>query len=132
MGARWVASRIRHLLQSVDPKHRKGRRLYGQQSRCREAALRSHHSKGRIRGILECYDEDGVCQPIEEEPPPQPSEYRWVNSWWNAKHQLNVIVVKDKQGRARFTVRFEDRLAFTIRTLYAAVAWPIEAEQKAL
>jgi len=80
----------------------------------------------------ECSDEDGVCQPIEQEPPSQPSVFRMVNSWWNAKYQVNIIVVKDKQGRARFTVRFEDRLAFAIRTLDAAVAWPVEAEQKAL
>ena len=28
----------------------------------------------------DCYDEAGVRQPIEEEPPPQPSEYRRVSS----------------------------------------------------
>jgi hypothetical protein len=39
--------------------------------------------------------------------------------------------LKDKQGRARFTVLFEDRLAFTIGTLDVAGAWPVEAEQKA-
>jgi hypothetical protein len=40
-------------------------------------------------------------------------------------------VLKDNEGRARFTVRFEDKLAFTIRTLDAAAVWPLEAEQKA-
>jgi hypothetical protein len=79
----------------------------------------------------ECYDEDGVREVLEEEPAPKPSEYTRVNSWWNERYQLNIIVLKDKQGRARFTVRFEDRLAFTIRTLDAATAWPLEAEQKA-
>jgi hypothetical protein len=79
----------------------------------------------------ECFDEHGVRQAIEEEPPPQPSEYRSVNSWWNAKYQLTIIVVKDERDRARFRVLFEDRLAFTIRTLEAASAWPIEAEQMA-
>jgi hypothetical protein len=79
----------------------------------------------------ECYDEHGVAQPIEEEPPSQPSEYRRVNSWWNAKYQVRVIVLQNKQGRARIGLDPDGRLAFTIRTLDAAVAWPIEAEQKA-
>lgn len=80
----------------------------------------------------ECYDEEGNRHPIEPEPLTQPSEYTAVNSWWNDKYQLAIVVLKDKKGRARFTVRFEDRLAFTIRTLDAAVAWPVEAEQKAV
>jgi hypothetical protein len=79
----------------------------------------------------ECYDAEGVRHAIDEEPPAKPSEYRRVNSWWNDRYQLNIVVVKDKQGRARFSVLFEDRLAFTIRTMDAAVAWPVEAEQKA-
>ena len=79
----------------------------------------------------ECYDEDGVRHTVEEEPAPKPSEYTRVNSWWNDRYQLNIVVLKDKKGRARFTVTFEDRLAFTIRTLDAAEAWPVEAEQKA-
>lgn len=79
----------------------------------------------------ECYDEQGVRHAIEQEPPPQPSEFRRVNSWWNARYQLTVLVVKDKQGRAQARVLFEDRLAFTIRTLDAAAVWPVEAEKKA-
>ncbi len=79
----------------------------------------------------ECYDGDGVRHAVEEEPPPKPSGYRRVNSWWNDRYQLTIIVVKDKVGRARFTVGFENRLAFTLRTLDAAVVWPVEAEQKA-
>jgi hypothetical protein len=79
----------------------------------------------------ECYDENGVRQAIEEEPPPPASEYTRVNSWWNARYQLTIVVLKDKQGRARFSVSADDRLAFTIRTLDAAVVWPVEAEQKA-
>jgi hypothetical protein len=43
----------------------------------------------------------------------------------------NIIVLKDQQGRARCTVGFEHRQAFTSRTLDAAVAWPVEAEQQA-
>jgi hypothetical protein len=79
----------------------------------------------------ECYDENGVRQVIEEPSPPTPSEFRRVNSWWNDRFQLKIVVLKDKQDRARFSVCFESRLAFTIRTLDAAVAWPVEAEQKA-
>jgi hypothetical protein len=79
----------------------------------------------------ECFDEHGMRHVIDDKPAPQPSEYVQVNSWWNSRYQLNILVIKNKQGRARFTIRFEDRLAFTIRTLDAAVAWPIEAEQKA-
>jgi hypothetical protein len=80
----------------------------------------------------ECYDQDGVRQTIEEEPPGRPSEYRRVNCWWNSRYQVTIVVAKDKQGRARFYPEFQSRLAFTIRTMDAAVAWPIEAEQKAL
>jgi len=79
----------------------------------------------------ECYDENGVRQEITEEPPPEPSQFRRINSWWNSRYQLTVIVIKDPRGRARFTISVEDRLAFTIRTLDAAAAWPVEAEQKA-
>jgi hypothetical protein len=80
----------------------------------------------------ECYDEDGARHALEEEPLPTPSEYRRVNCWWNSRYQLNIVVVKNQQGRARFTILVEDRLAFTIRTLEAAAAWPVEAERKAL
>jgi hypothetical protein len=55
-----------------------------------------------------------------------------VNCWWNTRYQVTIVVVKDKQGRARFYPELQSRLAFTIRTMDAAVAWPIEAEQKAL
>jgi hypothetical protein len=79
----------------------------------------------------ECYDGNGVRLPIDEEPPPALSEYVSVNSWWNARYQLNIVVLKDKQGRARFSIKLDDRLAFTFRTLEAAVAWPLEAERRA-
>ena len=79
----------------------------------------------------ECYDEHGIRLPLDEEPSPKPSGYTWINSWWNDRLRLNIIVLKDKQGHARFTVKFEERLGFTIRTLEAAAAWPVEAEQKA-
>jgi hypothetical protein len=79
----------------------------------------------------ECYDEDGVRQEIPDEVPPQPSEFRRVNSWWNARYQATIIVYHDKQGRPRVGVSPVDRLAFTFRTLEAAAVWPIEAEQKA-
>ena len=68
----------------------------------------------------ECYDENGTRHAIAEEPPPEPSEYRRVNSWWNSRYQVTIVVLKDKQGRARFGLMAEDRLAFTIRTLEAA------------
>jgi hypothetical protein len=79
----------------------------------------------------ECYDEEGVRHAIEEEPPPKPSEFKTVNSWWNARYQVAIAVLRDKQGRVRSGVLFEDRLSFTLRTLEAAAVWPIEAEQKA-
>ena len=41
-------------------------------------------------------------------------------------------MVRDQEGRARFTFSPADRLSFMIRTLDAAAAWPFEAEQKAL
>jgi hypothetical protein len=79
----------------------------------------------------ECYDENGVRQTIQEPPPPQPSRYRRVNSWWNERYQLTVVVLKDKQGRASYNIAFRDRLAFTVRTMEASAAWPVEAEHKA-
>jgi hypothetical protein len=79
----------------------------------------------------ECYDENGVRQPIEQEPEPKPSGYVRVNSWWSDRLQVAVVVMKDKQGRARLGLDFDSRLAFTIRTLDAATAWPLEAEQRA-
>ena len=79
----------------------------------------------------ECFDENGVRQAIEQEQPSQPSEFRRVNSWWNSRYQLVIVVLKNKQGRACIGILPEDRLAFTLRTLEAAAVWPIEAEQKA-
>ena len=80
----------------------------------------------------ECYDENGVRHALDEEPVPPPSEFTRVNSWWNSRFQVAIVVIKDKQGRARFGALAEDRLAFTIRTLEAAAVWPIEAEHKAM
>ena len=79
----------------------------------------------------ECYDENGGRYDIPEEPPPEPSEYRRVNSWWNERFQVTVSVLRDKQGRARLGLKQVDRLSFTLRTLEAAAVWPFEAEQKA-
>ncbi len=79
----------------------------------------------------ECYDENGVRQVIDDPPPQKESEFKVVNSWWNDRYQLTILALKDKQGRAQAGVRFDDRLAFTIRTLDAAVVWPIEAEERA-
>jgi hypothetical protein len=79
----------------------------------------------------EWYDEHGNRHAIDQPPPPEPSEFRRVNSWWNVRYQATIMVFKDKQGRARFSAAFEDRLEFTIRTLDAAAVWPVEAEKKA-
>ena len=79
----------------------------------------------------ECYDEDGVRHVLDEEPLQGPSEFRRVNSWWNAKYQLAVVIVQDHQGRAQGRIMFQDRLSLTLRTLQAAAVWPVEAEQKA-
>ena len=79
----------------------------------------------------ECYDENGSRYDIPEEPPPEPSEYRRVNSWWNERFQVTVSVLRDKQGRARLGLKQVDRLSFTLRTLEATAAWPVEAEQNA-
>jgi hypothetical protein len=79
----------------------------------------------------ECYDEDGVRHDLDEEPPPAHCEFRRINSWWNSKFQVAVIVVQDQQGRAQGRIMFQDKLSLTLRTLQAAAVWPIEAEQKA-
>lgn len=78
----------------------------------------------------ECY-ENGVRRVIEKEPLANPSEFKIVNSWWNSRYQVTVGVAKDKRGQVQLRIWGEDRLAFTIRTLEAAVVWPMEAEKKA-
>jgi hypothetical protein len=80
----------------------------------------------------ECYDENGVREEVHDEPIQGPTQSRWINSWWNAKYQVNITVLRDHDGRVRFTFSPVDRLSFTIRTMDAAAAWPFEAEQKAL
>lgn len=81
----------------------------------------------------EYYDEEGVRHVIE---PPlessEPSEYRYVNSWWSDRLQTTITVLKDRQGRPEVRFRLEGRASFTLRTLLAAPVWPIEAEEKAL
>src|SRR5690349_19409021 len=44
----------------------------------------------------ECYDEDGNRMELEEEAPAKPSGYVRVNSWWNPRFQLHIVVLKDK------------------------------------
>jgi hypothetical protein len=78
-----------------------------------------------------CYDENGIRHDFPDEPPSELSEFRRINSWWNDKYQASVVVLHDKQGRARVGLDKEDRLSFTLRTLEASAAWPVEAEQKA-
>jgi hypothetical protein len=80
----------------------------------------------------ECYDENGVRQEVHDEPMQGPTQFRRVNSWWNARYQANINVFHDPEGRARATFSPVDRLTFTIQTLEAAAVWPFEAEQKAL
>ena len=79
----------------------------------------------------ECYDEDGVCHAVEEEPPSPPSEFTILNCWWSDKLQATIKVVRNKEGCAQARCLLENRLSFTLRTLAAAEVWPIEAEQKA-
>jgi hypothetical protein len=92
---------------------------------------RYKHKKLETFRWKECYDEDGVRHEFPEEPPPQPSEFKRVNSWWSEKFQATIFVLHDKQGHARFGFSKEDRLSFTLRTLEASAVWPAEAEQKA-
>lgn len=79
----------------------------------------------------EYYDENGIHQVIDEPPPAKKSEFKTVNSWWNARYQTTIFVVHDEQGHAQARFLVDDRLSMTIRTLDAAAAWPVEAEQKA-
>ena len=39
----------------------------------------------------ECYDEKGVRQEIPDEPMQGPAQFRWINSWWNAKYPLCAL-----------------------------------------
>lgn len=79
----------------------------------------------------ECYDDQGNCSEIPEEPLSQPSRFKRVNSWWSARYQATICVIHDDLGRARVGMQIEDRLSFTLRTLEAAAVWPVEAEEKA-
>lgn len=79
----------------------------------------------------ELWDENGTRHEIPEDPQPQPSEFRRVNSWWNSRYQVTVTLFQNKQGRAQAGISPVDRLAIMIRTLEAAAVWPLEAEQKA-
>ncbi len=79
----------------------------------------------------EFYEPDGTRHAVADEPPIQPSEFTWVNSWWNSTYQVTITVWKDKLGRARFSFKAESRLALALQTLEAASVWPVEAEQKA-
>jgi hypothetical protein len=79
----------------------------------------------------EWYDEQGVRHAVDAPQQPEPSEFRRVNSWWNDQYQLTIMVVKNKQDRAQVRISMQDRLSFMLRTLQAAAAWPVEAEQKA-
>src|SRR6516225_6144090 len=45
---------------------------------------------------------------------------------------MTVVVLHDKQGRAHLGGLQENRLTLMLRTLEAAAAWPVEAEEKAL
>jgi len=79
----------------------------------------------------EWYDEQGGRHVVDVEQQPKPSEFRTVNSWWNDRYQMTIVVVKNKQDRAQLRILLEDRLTFTLRTLQASSVWPVEAEQKA-
>jgi len=79
----------------------------------------------------ECFDEQGIRYPIDEEQPSEPSRFKRANSWWNARYQLTIVALQDEEGRARLGLLPEDRLTFTLRTLEAAAVWPMEAEQRA-
>lgn len=80
----------------------------------------------------EYYDQDGVRHAFDEEPVPVESGLTRVNSWWSAKYQMTIVIVKDQQGRAQLRLLLQDKLSFTLRTLQAAAVWPVEAEQKAM
>jgi hypothetical protein len=81
----------------------------------------------------EFYDQEGIRHPIDEPAQQEASEFSTVNSWWNSQYKVTIVVVKDKLGRAQSRVLFEDKdkLSITLRTLEAAAAWPVDAEQKA-
>jgi hypothetical protein len=80
----------------------------------------------------EYFDENGVRYEIPAEPTPKPSGFKRVNSWWSARLQGRVSIYHDIQGNARAGYEPENRLHFTLRTMEASAAWPIEAEKKAL
>lgn len=79
----------------------------------------------------EYFDQDGNRYEVPAPPNPQPSDLRRVNVWWSAKYQANIHIYRDKSGRAQGRLEPVDRLSFILRTLEAAAAWPVEAEQKA-
>jgi hypothetical protein len=80
----------------------------------------------------DCFEEDGTRIPLNEEAVAQsPSAYRLVNSWWSDRLRTKIMVYQDKHGHARVGAETENTLWFALRTMEAAVAWPLQAEEKA-
>jgi hypothetical protein len=81
----------------------------------------------------EYFEEDGTRIPLNEEPKPvqSPAEYRLVNSWWSDRLRTKIMIYHDKWGHARVGAESENGLWFALRTMEAAAAWPIQAEERA-
>jgi hypothetical protein len=80
----------------------------------------------------ECYDENGNRISLEKPPVSEPSDYRTANSWWSERLKAKIYILKDSRGHVRLGGEIESPLLFTLRTLQAAAAWPLEAEKKAM
>jgi hypothetical protein len=79
----------------------------------------------------ECFEEDGTRIPLDEEHVQSFWDYRLVNSWWSDRLRTKIMVYQDKRGHARIGAVTENSLWFALRTMEAAVAWPLQAEEKA-
>jgi hypothetical protein len=79
----------------------------------------------------ECYDEEGNRHEFPQEPAPAASDYTKTNSWWSERLKLTIYILTNKEGRAHCRIKPMEKLSFTLMTLEAAAAWPVDAERKA-
>jgi hypothetical protein len=96
--------------------------------RYRHKALENFRWKSYFTG-------DGEEEVLETDPPPEketPGKWRLVNSWWNEKFSAEVLIFWNEESRVRYGLRPKSSLEFTMNTLQASIAWPVEAEKKAL
>jgi hypothetical protein len=80
------------------------------------------------------YDMSRVCKAKDTDPddPNNYPELVVVNSWWSFRLSREVIVMRNRKGRAVVGYQPAHKAAIILRTLGASRVWPMEAECKAM